>query len=180
MRPPANPGCPDHPAVVDPGVSLYDLPRPAAVPPADPATTEPIPGQEAALETAAAAGRRAADWLRSLPGPARNVVTGDLADAVQEATASLDPADCDDPDRWGEGGVPQALRHRLDVAYCLATAEWLSLAHKVVIVAMTGCVLGMPKALANDPITAVEEDLPALCAMLDSTVDVLAAAAPDV
>ncbi|MEU5483494.1 hypothetical protein [Streptomyces mirabilis] len=46
--------------------------------------------------------------------------------------------------------------------------------------AVTGCVLAMPKALANDPITAVEEDLSALCAMLDSTVDVLAAAASDV
>ncbi|MFD4555285.1 hypothetical protein ACFWP5_13360 [Streptomyces sp. NPDC058469] len=161
-------------------MSLYDLPRPAAVPPAAPATTEPIPGQEAALETAAASGRRAADWLRSLPGPVGNPIAGDLADAVQEATAGLDPADCDDVDRYGEGGVPQALRERLDVAYGLATAEQLSPAHKAVIVAVTGCVLAMPKALANDPITAVEEDLPALCAMLDSTVGVLAAAASDV
>ncbi|MEV6425020.1 hypothetical protein [Streptomyces sp. NPDC051662] len=161
-------------------MSLYDLPRPAAVPPADPATTEPIPGQKAALETAAVAGRRAADWLRSLPGPPGNPITGDLADAVQEATAGLDPADCDDVGRYGEGGVPQALRERLDVAYGLPTAEWFSPAHRAVIVAVTGCVLAMPKALANDPISAVEEDLPALCAMLDSTVDVLAAAASDV
>ncbi|MDX3867292.1 hypothetical protein [Streptomyces europaeiscabiei] len=153
-------------------MSLYDLPRPA--------TTEPIPGQKAALETTAAAGRRAADWLRSLPGPTGNPITGDLADAVQEATAGLDPADCDDRDRWGDGGVPQGLRDRLDVAYGLATAEWLSPVHRAVIVAVTGCVLAMPKALANDPITAVDEDLPALCAMLDSTVDVLAAAASDV
>ncbi|WP_186779861.1 hypothetical protein [Streptomyces salinarius] len=157
-------------------MTYYVPPPPAAAPPTDRPLREPIPGEKAALEAAAAAGLRAADRLRSLPGPAGNWIAGDLADAVQEATSSLDPADCDDRDRWGDGGVPQALRDRLDVAPGLPAAEWLAPGHKAMVLAVTGCVLGMPKALANDPITAVQEDLPGLCAMLDSAVDILAAA----
>ncbi|MGW3200079.1 hypothetical protein ACWDBD_37045 [Streptomyces sp. NPDC001118] len=64
----------------------------------------------------------------------------------------------------------------MDVALSLPAAEWLVSGRKAVVRAVTGGVLGMAKALANDPITAVEEDLPALCAVLDSAVAVLAVA----
>ncbi len=129
----------------------YELTRPAAALPVPP-PREPHLGEEAALTAVAAAGRRAADWLRSLPGPEDdNWIGGDLADAVQEATGSLDPGDCDDAERWGNGGVSEALRDRLDVAWSLTHVGWVSPGHKAVVLAVAGAVLGMPKALANDP-----------------------------
>lgn len=145
------------------------LSRPAPAPQPDRPPHEPIPGETAALEATAAAGLRAANWLRSLPGPATgNWIAGDLADAVQEATGGLDPADCADADQWGEAGVPGPLRDRLDIAFSLPHVEWLSPAHKAAVLAITGCVLGMPKIVANDPVAAVEEELAAMRAILDS------------
>ncbi|WP_328753610.1 hypothetical protein OHT57_47140 (plasmid) [Streptomyces sp. NBC_00285] len=155
----------------------YELSRPLAEPPVRP-PREPFPGEDEALASVAAAGRRAADWLRSLPGPEDdNWIGGDLAEAIEEATRGLDPADCDNADRWGDGGVPEALRERLDVAWPLAHVGWLSPRHKALVLAVTGSVLGMPKALANDPGTALAEELPALCAVLDSAVAISPGAA---
>ncbi|WP_107098921.1 hypothetical protein, partial [Streptomyces kanamyceticus] len=117
------------------------------------------------------AGRRAANWLRALPGPDGNWVAGDLADAVQEATSNLDPGDLDDVDRWGSGGVPELLRERLNVTFSLPHLNWLSPGDRMRVLAVTGCVLGMPKLLANDPVAALDDDLPVMCAILDHTVE---------
>jgi hypothetical protein len=149
----------------------YELSRSPTAPPVRP-PREPFPGEAEALESVAAAGRRASGWLRALPGPEdRNWISG-LADAIEEATRSLDPGDCDDVDRWGDGGVPEALRERLDVAWILARSDWISPEHKALVLAMAGAVLGMPRMLANDPVTALLEEIPALCAVLDSAVTV--------
>lgn len=151
-------------------MTYYELSRSAAEPHAFP-PREPFPGEGEALESVAAAGRRAAGWLRSLPGPEDdNWISGDLADAIEEATQGLDPGDCDDADRWGDGGVPAALRERLDVAWSLTHVDWISPAHKAMVLAAAGAVLGMPKSLANDPVTALGKELPALCAVIDSAV----------
>ncbi|MFF7764289.1 hypothetical protein [Streptomyces griseorubiginosus] len=63
------------------------------------AAREPISGEHEVLEAVAAVGRREANWLRSLDGPVGNWVSGALADAVEEATGCLDPADRDPADR---------------------------------------------------------------------------------
>ncbi|MGW3289431.1 hypothetical protein ACWDR3_32810 [Streptomyces sp. NPDC001002] len=155
-------------------MTYYELSRPVSARLPDPPQRQLIPGEEAVLEMVAAAGRRAADWLRSVPGPERNWVAGDLADAVQEATAGLDPGDRDEMDRWGTGGVPEPLRERLDVAAGLSHADWLSPQDAVFILAVTGCVLGMPQVLATDPVGALGKELPALCAVLDWAVEAAA------
>ncbi|WP_033287328.1 hypothetical protein [Streptomyces sp. NRRL F-525] len=148
-------------------MTYYELSRSSAAPLVRP-PREPFPGEAEALESAAAAGRRAAGWLRALPCPEdQNWISG-LADAIEEATRSLDPGDCDDVDRWGEGGVSEALRERLDAVWGVAGADWLSPGHKALVLAMAGAVLGMPRMLANDPVTALLEEIPALCAVLDS------------
>ncbi|MFC8350946.1 hypothetical protein [Streptomyces sp. NPDC057280] len=152
-------------------MTYYQLSRPVPPPQPDQPPREPFPGEAAALEATAAAGLRAANWLRSLPGPATgNWIAGDLADAVQEATSSLDPADRDEPDRWGEAGVPEVLRNRLDIALSLPYVDWLAPAHKAAVLAITGCVLGVPKIVANDPVAAVESQLASMCAILDSAL----------
>ncbi|MEV6332261.1 hypothetical protein [Streptomyces sp. NPDC051909] len=121
----------------------------------------------AELDAAAEAGHRAATWLRALPGSADGWV-GDLADAVEEAMSSLDPDDRDDVAAWGLGGVAEGLRERLDVTYTLAGADWLTAQQKAAVLAVTGCVLAIPKTLANDPQTTLDHDLAVLCDVLDA------------
>ncbi|MFD3998950.1 hypothetical protein [Streptomyces sp. NPDC058583] len=83
-------------------------------PVAEPEEREPWQGEAEALAEAAAVGRRAADWIRALPLPAGAWISGPLADAVEEAMTSLNPADCDDIDRNRYGGVSASARKRLD------------------------------------------------------------------
>ncbi|MFD7978776.1 hypothetical protein [Streptomyces sp. NPDC059071] len=123
--------------------------------------------EAAELEAAAAAGRRAADWLRALPGPAGSWV-GDVADAVEQAMSGLDPDDRDTAAAWGLGGVTEGLRGRLDVTYALAGADWLTARQTAAVLAVTACVLAIPKVLANDPAAALEHDLEVLCDVLDA------------
>lgn len=119
----------------------------------------------------AAAGRRAANWLRSLDGLVGNWVSGALADAVEEATGCLDPADRDDADRWGQGGVPKELRDRLDVVLWLPAIRWLPVQQQVAVVTVAACVRGMPELLANDPDTVITEgELGVLCVVMDGAM----------
>ncbi|MFJ5048286.1 hypothetical protein [Streptomyces sp. NPDC088719] len=57
-------------------------------------------GEEDALAVAAAAGHRAAEWIRSLPGapspcPVGVWIAGEFPHAIEAATSSLDLGDCD-------------------------------------------------------------------------------------
>lgn len=71
------------------------------------------PVEEKALVETAAAGRRAAEWIRGLPLPDGAWIRGPLAGAMEEAMSSLDPADRDDATRYGQGGMSDAARERL-------------------------------------------------------------------
>ena len=83
--------------------------------PTDDVPYEPWDGEDEALAAATAAGRRAAEWIRSLPqapapGPVGTWLMRDLPETIETATASLDPQECDrmDPDGVmvdGTGGV---------------------------------------------------------------------------
>ncbi|MFF0430295.1 hypothetical protein ACFYUJ_38785 [Streptomyces sp. NPDC004520] len=132
---------------------------------------EPWPGEEEALAQAAATGRRAANWIRSLPLPAGAWICGPLADAVDEAMSTLDPGDCDDVDRYGQGGVSESARERLaGLIYHAADMAPLTGQQRVALFAVVHAVQGIPKALTNDPGTVIERDLPVLCAIIDSAI----------
>ncbi|MER5312767.1 hypothetical protein ABT034_33905 [Streptomyces sp. NPDC002773] len=99
-----------------------------------------------------------------------------MADAVEEAMTSLDPADCDGLDRRGHGGVPESARERLDgLCYDAAEIALLNANQRVALCAVVHCVQGIPKGLANDPGTLIEDDFAVLCAAIDSATG---AAAP--
>ncbi|MBV7245246.1 hypothetical protein [Streptomyces sp. MW-W600-10] len=98
---------------------------------------EPWEGQGVVLAEAAVAGRRAAGWIRSLPGPPAPGpvgawLAGALPDAVESAMGSLDPATCDrtDPDGRvvdGTGAVDAGTMSTLAVVPCvLSEADWLT------------------------------------------------------
>ncbi|MER5966811.1 hypothetical protein [Streptomyces sp. NPDC002057] len=146
---------------------------------AEPAGDEPEErehwrGETEALAEAAAVGRRAAEWIRALPLPAEAWICAPLADAVEEAMTSLNPADCDDIDRRGHGGVSESARTRLDgLIYGIAEMEPLSAEQRIALFAVVHCVQGIPKSLANDPGTVIEGgDLTAVCAIIDSAIGV--------
>ncbi|WP_254404373.1 hypothetical protein [Streptomyces anulatus] len=154
------------------------MPHPPAPGPAD-LSYEPWKGEAAALAGAAAAGRRAAVWIRSLPAPpaptpARAWLVGDLAGAVEHAMAALDPQDCDHTDAHGravdgEGGVDPVTKSTLAVVPCVvADAAWLTVDQQVRLLAITSAVTGAARVLAHDPDTALRHDLLArLCVVLD-------------
>lgn len=91
--------------------------------PPDDVPYEPWEGEEEALAAAAAAGFRAAEWIRSLPGapspcPVGAWIAGELPKAIEAATFSLDPGDCDrmDPEGVmvdGTSGVDEEIRSSL-------------------------------------------------------------------
>ncbi|MFD3729472.1 hypothetical protein [Streptomyces sp. NPDC058671] len=110
--PTTTPAAPENPPVSDELPLLF--PSDQGDPLAQPVRAEPWRGEAEALAEAAAVGRRAADWIRALPCPAGSWICGPLADAVEEAMSTLDPADCDDLDRHGHGGVSESARARLD------------------------------------------------------------------
>lgn len=123
-----------------------------------------------ALEQAADTGRRAAAWMRALPLPAGSWIAGPLADAVEEAMTSLDPEDHDDLDRYGQTGVSESARTRLDgLPYAVAETAALTPQQTSTLFALVHCVQGIPKALANDPRGVIRNgDLTALCAIINT------------
>ncbi|AJF70307.1 hypothetical protein [Streptomyces vietnamensis] len=140
----------------------------------EPGEREPWKGEAEALAEAAAVGRRAAEWIRALPLPLPDGawICGPLADAVEEAMTTLDPADCDDADRFGHGGVSESARQRLDgLVYDVAAVVSLTAAQKTALFAVIHCVQGTPKSLANDPGTVIERgDLAAVCEIIRSAI----------
>ncbi|WP_190160982.1 hypothetical protein [Streptomyces litmocidini] len=140
----------------------------------EPGEREPWQGEAEALADAAAVGRRAAEWIRALPLPLPGGawICGPLADAVEEAMAALDPADCDDADRSGHGGVSESARQRLDgLVHDVAAMAPLTTAQKTALFAVVHCAQGIPKALANDPGTVIGADLAAVCEIIRGVLD---------
>ncbi|MFL3870550.1 hypothetical protein LT966_28605 [Streptomyces griseobrunneus] len=127
---------------------------------------QPWDGEEEARAAAAAAGRRAAEWIRSLPqaptpGPIGNWLLRDLPETIETATASLDPQDCDrmDPDSVmvdGTGGIDEETRSALAAVPCaVQDALWLTPDQQIRLVAVASLIIGAARLLAEDPGTAI-------------------------
>lgn len=137
-----------------------------------PEQREPWQGEAERLAEAAAAGRRAAQWIRSLPLSGEAWICGPLADAVEEAMTSLDPADCDDIDRYGHAGVPEPARHQLEaLIFRIADTAPLTARQQAALLAVVHCVQGLARLLANDPGTTIEDgELTAVCAAITNAI----------
>ncbi|MEV4940723.1 hypothetical protein [Streptomyces zaomyceticus] len=131
----------------------------------------PWAGEQEALAQAAAAGRRAAAWIRNLPlPPSEPWIVGSLADAVEEAMATLDPGDETWVAETGRGGLSETTEETLNgLIYAMPeVSAWLTAEQQLALLGITHCVSGIPKLLANDPGTVIEGGgLAALCATLD-------------
>ncbi|MFJ9576237.1 hypothetical protein ACIRQF_07620 [Streptomyces sp. NPDC101191] len=147
---------------------LSHLPSPSAV---KPEPRVPWSGEQEALAQAAAAGRRAAAWVRNLPLPASETwIVGPLADAIEDAMTSLDPGDETWVDGTGRGGLSQPTEETLNsLIYAMPeAATWLTCEQQLALLGIAHCVSGIPKLLANDPGTVIESGgLAALCRALD-------------
>ncbi|MET8347359.1 hypothetical protein [Streptomyces microflavus] len=140
---------------------------------------EPWDGEPEVLAEAAAAGRRAAAWVRSLPAPPTPCpvgawLAGTLPDVVEAATASLDPAQCDrmGPDGRlieGTAGVDAGTVSILAIVPCvLSDADWLTPDQHLRLMTVASVVTGIARLLADDPGTAILHGrVTRMCATLD-------------
>ncbi|MFE9701557.1 hypothetical protein [Streptomyces sp. NPDC006270] len=140
---------------------------------------EPWAGEDEALAEAAVAGRRAAAWVRSLPGPSASVpvgtwLAGELPAAIEAAMGGLDPEERDHVDEGGAvvdgtGGVDAATMETLSaVPRVIPEAVWLTPDQQVRLLAVAFAVTGSVRLIANDPGGAILHGLLArLCAVLD-------------
>lgn len=163
------------PVPVIQGMTVAYLPSP----PDDVPPYEPWAGEPEVLAEAAAAGRRAAAWIRSLPAPPAPRPVGTwlartLPGAVEAATASLDPAQCDriGPDGRlieGNAGVDAGTTSTLTIMPCvLSDADWLTPDQHLRLMAVASVVTGIARLLADDPGTAILHGLVTrMCATLD-------------
>ncbi|MER8199485.1 hypothetical protein ABTY00_36875 [Streptomyces microflavus] len=147
--------------------------------PTDDVPYEPWEGEDEALAAAAAAGRRAAEWIRSLPqapapGPVGTWLIRDLPETIETATASLDPQDCDrmEPDGVmvdGTGGLDEETRSALAAVACaVQDARWLTPDQQIRLVAVASLITGAARLLAEDPGTAITTgELSRMWALLD-------------
>ncbi|MEU5233980.1 hypothetical protein AB0G82_32600 [Streptomyces anulatus] len=134
---------------------------------------------EEALAEAAAAGRRAAAWIRSLPAPPSPTPTwawlvGDLAGAIEAAMTSLDPRDSDRMDEHGlavdgAGGMAPVTQSMLAAVSCVvADVPWLTTDQQVRLLAVASAVTGAARVLAQDPGSAIVHGLLArMCTVVD-------------
>ncbi|MFJ2102885.1 hypothetical protein ACIOHR_37685 [Streptomyces anulatus] len=110
-------------------------------------------GQAVALAGAAASGRRAAAWVRSLsapplPAPVGDWLAGELPAAIETAMSGLDPQECDHmaPDGRvvdGTGGVDAGTISVLAaVPVVLAEAGWLTPDQQVRLLAVASAAPG--------------------------------------
>ncbi|MGW4221500.1 hypothetical protein ACWEJZ_31345 [Streptomyces bacillaris] len=156
-------------------MTILNFPAPV---PAEP-SYEPWEGEAAALAVAAESGRRAAAWVRSLPGqpapcPVGAWLAGELPEAIGTAMRELDPQDCDGmgPDgvlAAGSGGVDAETMSTLSAVPCaVPEAVWLTPDQQARLLAVASAVTGAVRLLAEDPGTAITHGLLArLCAVLD-------------
>ncbi|KQX44483.1 hypothetical protein ASD97_39220 [Streptomyces sp. Root63] len=150
--------------------------------PADDVPYELWEGEEAALAEAAAAGSRAAEWIRSLPGapspcPVGSWLAGELPQAIEAATSSLDPGDCDrmGPEGVmvdGNGGVDEGIRSSLAAVPCaVQDARWLTPDQQIRLVAVASLVAGAARLLAEDPGTRIMTgELSRMWALVDHAI----------
>ncbi|MFE1333139.1 hypothetical protein [Streptomyces microflavus] len=134
--------------------------------PADDVPYEPWEGEDEALAAAAAAGRRAAAWILCLPRPSVAApvsawLTGELPDAIETATAILDPGDCDRMGADGlmvngTGGVDAETMSVLAAVPCaVQEALWLIPDQQMRLVAVASLIHGAVRLLAEDPGSAI-------------------------
>ncbi|MFJ6355003.1 hypothetical protein ACIQKB_36800 [Streptomyces sp. NPDC092046] len=177
-RPDAEPG---HPVVAEGEFVQFgrfaagrrSLPEPPPYPEDERRLVEGAVQERAVLAEAAAAGQRAAEWMRALPLPPSSWVRGVLADAVEEAMGTLDPADEDGVDGYGQGGVRDSVQETLDgLIYCLAdTSPHLTPQQQAALLAVVACVRGIPRLLANHGWSVVHGGgLTGLCKVIDSAI----------
>lgn len=111
----------------------------------------------------------AAAWIRSLPtppapGPVCAWIAGDLSAAIRDATASLDPEDCDrvGPDgQLAAGGVGAVARSALDaVPSVVSTMDRLTPDQQVRLLAVAAAVTGTVRMLVDAPATAIKHGWP--------------------
>ncbi|MFJ1789672.1 hypothetical protein ACIOML_35860 [Streptomyces anulatus] len=150
--------------------------------PTDDVPYEPWKGEEEALAAAAAAGRRTAAWIRSLPhaqapGPVDTWLLRDLPETIETAMAALDPQDCDrmEPDGVmvdGTGGLDEETRSTLRAVPCaVQDALWLTPDQQIRLMAVASLVLGAARLLAEDPGTAITTgELTRMWALLDHAI----------
>ncbi|MFF6931221.1 hypothetical protein [Streptomyces californicus] len=150
--------------------------------PADDVPYEPWEGDEEALAAAAAAGRRAAAWIRALPtGPAPTPVGSwireDLPEAIERATSCLDPRDCDHMTPGGvmvdgAGGLDAKTRTQLGFVPCMVQdALWLTPDQQIRLVAVASLVTGAARLLAEEPGTAITTgELSRMWALVDHAI----------
>ncbi|MFD7749659.1 hypothetical protein ACFV2V_26830 [Streptomyces sp. NPDC059698] len=146
--------------------------------PADP-PYEPWEGEAEALAAAAGAGRRAAAWVRSLPGPQAPTPLSIwfaryLPEAVESVMGALDPQDCDRMDPGGRlvqgagGADPEAMEALSVVPRVVTEACWLPLDQQVRLLVVASAVTGTVQLLTNDAGTVIVHGLLARqCALLD-------------
>ncbi|MFH9656686.1 hypothetical protein ACH4MN_37210 [Streptomyces anulatus] len=139
-------------------------------------------GEEEALAAAAAAGSRAAEWIRCLPGapspcPVGTWLAGELPKAIETATSSLDPGDCDrmGPEGVmvdGTGGVDAETRSSLAAVPCaVQDARWLTPDQQIRLVAVASLITGAVRLLAEDPGAALTTgELSRMWALLDHAI----------
>ncbi|MFF2721357.1 hypothetical protein [Streptomyces sp. NPDC058011] len=139
-------------------------------------------GEEEALAAAAAAGHRAAEWIRLLPGapspcPVGAWLAGELPQAIETATSSLDPGDLDriSPEGVmvdGTGGVDKEIRSSLAAVPCaVQDARWLTPDQQIQLVAVASLVTGAARLLAEDRGTAITTgELSRIWALLDHAI----------
>jgi len=127
-------------------------------------------GETAALAEAAEAGRQAAAWVRSLPGPPipsplGSWLAGELPDAVEAVMGSLDPEDCDRMGSDGRlidgtGGADAGTMETLAAVACkVPEACWFTPDQHVRLLAVTSAVTGAVQLLVDDPGTAIRYGL---------------------
>ncbi|MER6774395.1 hypothetical protein ABT389_32215 [Streptomyces bacillaris] len=150
--------------------------------PTDDVPYEPWDGEDEALAAATAAGRRTAEWIRSLPqapapGPVGTWLLRNLPETIETATASLDPQDCDrmEPDGVmvdGTGGLDEETRSKLAAVPCaIQDARWLTPDQQIRLVAVASLITGAARLLAEDPGTAITTgELARIWGLLDHAI----------
>lgn len=158
-------------------MTISRLPVPAG--PSDDVSYEMWEGQAVALAGAAASGRRAAAWVRSLsapplPAPVGDWLAGELPAAIETAMSGLDPQECDHMASDGRvvdgtGGVDAGTISTLAaVPAVLPEAGWLAPDQQARLLAVTSAVTGAVRLIAQDPGTAILHGLlTRVCAVLD-------------
>ncbi|MDQ0693580.1 hypothetical protein [Streptomyces sp. W4I9-2] len=99
---------------------------------------------------------------------------GDLAGAIEDAMAALDPGDCDRMDEHGlavdgAGGIGPVTQSMLAaVPPVVSDADWLTPDQQVRLLAVASAVTGAARVLAQDPGSAITHGLLArMCTVLD-------------